>query len=161
MRLISILLLIIIYTSALEAQDYSKLGESIHSHKLYSNKLYYSGIERGRISLGTMHYSGLLYHRGTSTLLGGTYTPTYTTTDYLTMKKLRVGTPTLPILRPWLGKSLYKNLHTRDKKYKFRYYSSPEVKREGEYYQYYSEIFYTGRKNQPFKDKEINPFLRR
>lgn len=158
-KLITTLILILGFTSHLEAVDYSTVGKSIHSQSLYSNKSYYKGIERGRIPLGTMHYSELLYQRGSSTLTGGTYTLTYTTTDYLTGKRLQPGTPTLPILRPWLGNSFYKRLHKEEDK--FKYYYSPQIEREGEYYQYYSDIFYTGRRSQPIKDKDVNPFLRK
>ncbi|MEW6095613.1 MAG: hypothetical protein AB1567_03685 [bacterium] len=158
-KLPCILVLILAYTYPSCAQDYSSLGESVYSSIFYKSKSYYSTKRMKPLS----QYDGLLYNRGTSTLQGGTYTPTYTTTDYLTGKRLGFGTPTVPILRPWLGQSLYKKgLYEDEKKDKSKYYFSPEVEREEEYYYYYSNIFYKGKRSQPgVKEEEVNPFLKK
>jgi len=165
-KLLGILVLILGYTSSSVAQEGRSLGESIYLYKFYRhNKLSsHSGIEKRRVFSETNPSSGLLYERGTATLQGGgTYTPTYTTTDYLTGKRLGLGTPTVPILRSLLGQSLYKktlyNKNKKERKEKSRDYSFSKMEKKDEYY---SDIFYKGRKSQPeVKEKEVTPFLKK
>lgn len=149
-------LLIFGYISSAVAEEKKSFGKSIHSSKLYSQKLYQSRVK------GTTNYDELLYKRGSDTLSGGTST-NYTSGSNLHAKPVpyKPGTVTYSpgtfTDRPWLGQSLYKRL--KDKEYKHQY---PEI--EGERERYYSDIFYKKRNEQSEdkdKDKEVNPFLRR
>ncbi|MEW6608263.1 MAG: hypothetical protein AB1414_12600 [bacterium] len=176
-KLIGILVIIFGYISPSGAQDYSSLGKSVYSSKFYGSK-YSQGKKKTTSLKSTEQSSGLLYERGTSTLRGGTHTPTglllykyakktepvpyvpiskvatstltYTTTDYATAERLKVEEP---MFSPWLGQSIYKKLSEQDKDDTPAYYSPTE--RKNDYYQrYYSNIFYKG-KNPPDKKGSV------
>ena len=164
-KLLISLVLILGFTYSVKAQENRSLGDSLYSSKLPSRKLYSSQAKEGRIPVGTTRYSsGLLYDRGTSTLIGGT--STYTTPNYKSQKKLQQGTsssrPETFSSRPWLGQSLYKKMYEKDKPEKPQSYHLPSTEKKDESNDYYSNIFYKGKESSPeLKDEEINPFMRR
>lgn len=167
-KLLVNIILILGFTCSAKAQENRSLGDSLYSSQLPSRKLYSSQAKEGRIPIGkSMYYNGLLSNRGTSTLTGGTHT----ITTYKPQKNLQQKTPLQSgtsssrhgtfSFRPWLGQSLYKKVSEKDKqKDKPQSYYLPQTEEKNEYRNYYSDIFYKGKKTQSeLKDEEVNPFL--
>lgn len=172
------LIFILGWTYSGQAQEKRSLGDSLYSSKLPSRKLYSSQAEKGRILIGTTRYNSGLYGRGTATLAGGTPT----TTTYKPPKNLQPKTSSQPGIslqpgtslqdgtssvktfssRPWLGQSLYKKVYEKAQPAKPQSNYLPPTEEKDKYSDYYSTIFYKGKRSEPeLKDEKVNPFMRR